>query len=148
MASIGNPNGLRVVTGGQAGSLDVQYVLIKCYNSAFTLTPTITFPTDNYEFISNPNDGLAQIIATVQDFAEIYYVGWPEANSGGEDYLTRVVVAINPNSARGLDSSNTVFPTATGRWSDLEDALNVWSGGGAEAWFAMPGIGWSWSYDN
>lgn len=151
MAIVSNPNGLRAVTGGQAGTMDIQFVLIKCYNSAFTLTPTQPAPpnpVDNYEFISNSNDGLAQVVAVVQDFAEIYYIGWPEANSGGENDLTRIVIGVNPFSARGLDSTATTFPTATGRWTDLETALNEQiSNSDAEAWFAMPGVGWSWAYN-
>lgn len=151
MAIVSNPHGLRVVTGGQVGSFDVQYVLIKCYNAPFTLTPTVTFPTNNWEFISDSNDGLSEIIQIVQDFAEIYYIGWPQADSGGETDLTRLVVAINWNTARGLDSDNIVFPTATGRWTALETELNARiSVSDAEAWFAMPGGNWSndgWNYN-
>lgn len=145
MASVSNPNGLRVVTGGQMGSLDIQFIMIKCYNSAFTITSTANDP---YEYISNSNDGLAQIVAVVQDFAEIYYVGLPEANSGGENNLTRVIIGINPVSARGLDPAYA-YPSATGRWDALETALNDQiSDGGAEAWFGIPGYGWSWYYND
>lgn len=151
MASFTDVNGLRVNTGGQAGTMDLQFVLIKSYNSAFTLTPTQTVPSNNYEFISDSDDGFAQIIAVVQDFAEIYYIGWPEANSGGESDLTRVIVAINPFTARGLPTTINFWPTATGRWTELETALNdAISVSDAEAWFAMPGYAWEnggWWYD-
>jgi len=150
MASAPNPNGLRAVTGGQAGTMDIQFVLIKCYNTPFTLTPTQTVPTDNFEFISNSNDGLAQIVATVQDFAEIYYIGWPEANSGGENDLTRVIIGVNPYSARGLPTDIEFYPTAQGRWTELETALNTIGGSDSEAWFGIPGnsgSGWGWTYD-
>jgi len=146
MPSISNPNGLRAMTGGQAGTLDMQFVLIKCYNAAFTLTQVST--EDPYEYMSNPNDGFAQIVAIVQDFAEIYYIGLPEANSGGESDLTRVVIAVNPISARGLPT-DLLYPSATGRWTDLETALNdALSDGSAEAWFGIPGYGWDWFYND
>lgn len=152
MASIPNPNGLRAMTGGQAGTMDLQFVLIACYNSAFNLTPTQTVPSNNYEYISDSNDGFAQIMAVVQDFAEVYYVGIPEANSGGENDLTRLVVAINPFTARDLPTGIDFWPTATGQWDALINALNdAISGGSAQAWFAMPGNNWSsggWSWDN
>ena len=150
MASAPNPNGLRAVTGGNAGTLDIQFVAIRCYNAPFTLTPTQTVPTDNYEFISNSNDGLAQIVAVVQDFAEIYYIGIPEANSGGENDLTRVIIGVNPVSARGLPTDIEFYPTATGAWSELVTALNEKiSGSDAEAYFTMPAFNWSsggWQY--
>jgi hypothetical protein len=145
MASTSNPNGLRAITGGQAGTLDIQFILIRCYNSAFTLTATAQDP---YEFISDPNDGFAKIVAVVQDFAEIYYIGIPEANSGGESDLTRVIIGVNPVSARGLPT-DLAYPSATGRWTDLETALNAQIGGGnSEAWFGIPGYGWNWFYND
>lgn len=150
MAYITNVNGLRVVTGGQVGSLDMQFILIRCYNTPFTLTPTQPSPPNpvqNYEFISNANDGFSQLIQVVQDWAEIYYIGIPEANSGGETDLTRVVVGINPVTARSLPDGQS-YPTAAGRWTLLEAALDDYFGGGSEVWFAMPGIGWTWDYDN
>jgi hypothetical protein len=144
MASVSNPNGLRVVTGGGAGTLDMQFVLIRCYNSAFTITAT---SQDPYEYISNPDDGFAQIISVIQNYAEIYYIGIPEANSGSESDLTRIVVAVNPVTAQGLPLDYT-YPTAEGRWTLLEEALDAQIGGGGSlAYFGMPGVGWNWFYD-
>lgn len=149
MAIASNPNGLRVVTGGQAGSLDVQFILIRCYNSAFTIN---SIASNSYEYISDANDGFAQIIAVVQDFAEIYYISKPDANSGGENDLTRVIVAINPNTARGLPTDLGAYPTTGGRWTELETALNdKISGSDALAYFGLPscsGGSWTWAYDN
>ena len=58
------------MTGGQAGTLDMQFVLIKCYNAAFTLTQVST--EDPYEYMSNPNDGFAQIVAIVQEIGRAH----------------------------------------------------------------------------
>lgn len=139
MSSVTNTNGLKVVTGGQAGT-NIQFLLIKSYSRPFNLTSR---PNNNYEYTSDSNDGFAQIVSIVQDFAEVYYVGIPEANSGGENELTRVIIGINPNSARGLPSG-LKYPSATGRWEELETAL----GGGSEAWFGIPGYGWNWYYND
>jgi len=140
MATVTNVHGLKAGTGGQAGTMDIQFLLIKAYDKAFNLTQTAN---NDYEYSSDSNDGLAQIVAIVQDFAEIYYIGVPEANSGGENDLTRVIIGINPNTARGLPEG-VVLPSATGNWSELESAL----GGGSEAWFAIPGQGWNWWYND
>ena len=139
-----NPNGLRVVTGGGMGTIQAQWILIKVYDTPFTVTP---LPNDPYLLISNPNDSFSQIIQVVQNFAEIYFIGNPEPNSGGETDLTRIAVMINPNTENDSDN-NTSFPTAAGRWTTLEAALDAqFSTSGTEVWYGIP-YGWSWFYDD
>ena len=136
-------NYLKVKTGSQLGTPQLQAILIKTYdvNWGSLVTDTST-QNENIKF-SGPDTNFAKIVRAVQDYAEIYFIGNPQSNCGGESNVTEcmMLVNVNTNTSGGELRSE-------GQWNGLANHIGtVLAGEGSfNVWFAVPD-GWIWRAD-
>lgn len=129
----------KVTTGSQLGTPQLQALLIKTYNISWG--NLVTDPSTQNENIkvSGPDTNFAKIVRAVQDYAEIYFIGNPQTNAGGESEVTECVlwVNVNTNTSGGELRSNQ-------RWTGLQSHINETLGGvDVSVYFAVPD-GWIW----
>jgi len=133
-------NYLKVKTGSQLGTPQLQALLIKTYNESwgnFVTDPATQ--NENIKF-TGPDTTFAKIVRAVQDYAEIYFIGNPQTNCGGENNVTECVfwVNVNTNTSGGELRSE-------GRWTELESHIqaNIPTSDTVYVLFAVPD-GWIW----
>lgn len=137
-------NYLKVKTGSQLGTPQLQALMIKTYNLSWG-----NFVTDpqtqnvNIKF-TGPDTIFAKIVRSVQDYAEIYFIGNPQVGAGGESQVTECVMWVNVNT-----NTSGGELRSTGRWTDLEDHMHLTLETPEEiqVWFAVP-EGWIWRVDD
>jgi hypothetical protein len=133
----------KVITGSQLGTPQLQALLIKTYNEDWGNIVTEPETQNDNIRVSAPGSTFSRIIRAVQDYAEIYYIGNPQKNVGGENNVTECVVwvNVNTNTSGGELRSN-------GRWTELENHIqvNVPTNDPVYVWFAVPD-GWVWRAD-
>jgi hypothetical protein len=113
-----NPNYRKVVTGSQLGTPQLQALLIKTANEDWgTLTADPLNPNIK---ISDPDTTFTRIVRAVQSYAEIYFIGNPQTNCGGESNKTECVIWINSNTHTGA-----VELSSEGRWTALENHIHT-----------------------
>jgi hypothetical protein len=134
----------RVKTGSQLGTPELQALLIKTDNLNWGALSTDT-NTGNFNIrISNPDTNFAKIVRAVQDYAEIYFIGNPQSNAGGETNKTECVIWVNVNTNTSAGELRSA-----GQWTDLSDHIYDTLGGGTNVWvyFAVQD-GWIFRVDD
>ena len=136
-------NYLKVKTGSQLGTPQLQALLIKTYNESwgnFVTDPSTQ--NENIKF-TGPDTTFAKIVRAVQDYAEIYFIGNPQVGVGGENNVTECImwVNVNTNTSGGELRSE-------GRWDALETHIqaSIPTGDTVQVWFAVP-EGWIYRVD-
>jgi hypothetical protein len=113
-------NYLKVKTGSQLGTPQLQAIMIKTYNENwgnFVTDPQTQ--NENIKF-TGPDTLFAKIVRAVQDHAEIYFIGNPQVAPGGESSVTECVMWINVNT-----NTSGGELRSEGRWTEVEDYLHL-----------------------
>ena len=130
----------KITTGSQLGTPQLQAILIKTYNEDWgTISADLSTGNPNIK-VSESNTLFAKIVRAVQDHAEIYFIGNPQTNCGGESNVTESVMWVNVNTnTSGGDLRSE------GRWTELEQYLHltVPTSDPIYVYFAVPD-GWIW----
>ena len=130
----------RVKTGSQLGTPELQTILIKTYDLDWGTLTTDTNTNNPNIKVSDANTNFAKIVRAVQDYAEIYFIGNPQTNCGGESNVTEcmMLVNVNTNTSGGELRSE-------GQWNGLANHIHnvLDSDPGINVWFAVPD-GWIW----
>jgi hypothetical protein len=130
----------RVITGSQLGTPQLQALLIKTQNEDWgTLTTDPLTQNPNIK-VSESNSTFSRIVRAVQDYAEIYFIGNPQTNAGGESNKTECVIWINSNTHTGGAELSS-----EGRWAALENHIHVAIPTFDQIWvyYGVPD-GWIW----
>ena len=133
----------KVTTGSQLGTPQLQALLIKTVNEDWgTLTTDPLTQNPNIK-VSDSNTLFAKIVRAVQDHAEIYFIGNPQTNAGGESNKTECVIWVNVNT-----NTSGGELRSEGRWTELEDYLHLAVPTADPIWvyFAVPD-GWIYRVD-
>jgi hypothetical protein len=137
-----SPNYRKVTTGSQLGTPQLQALLIKTYNEDWgTLTADPLNPNIK---ISDPDTIFTRIVRAVQSYAEIYFIGNPQTNCGGESIVTECVIWINSNTHTG-----GVELTSEGQWTALASHIqaSIPTSDAVYVWYGVP-EGWIWRADD
>jgi len=130
----------KVTTGSQLGTPQLQALLIKTANEDWgTLTTDPLTQNPNIK-VSEPSSTFSRIIRAVQDYAEIYFIGNPQTNAGGESNKTECVIWVNVNT-----NTSGGELRSEGRWTELENHIHLAIPTFDQIWvyYGVPD-GWIW----
>jgi len=133
----------KVTTGSQLSTPQLQALLIKTQNEDWGTLTTDPLTLNPNIKVSESNSTFSRIVRAVQDYSEIYFIGNPQTNAGGESNKTECVIWINSNTHTGGAELSS-----EGRWTALENHIQVAVPTYDPIWvyYGVPD-GWIWRAD-